>query len=292
MRLTLPEFQTKNDLFGYLVANKESLIAKKKSAPIISDSVIHTPSVAVCEKDFTSVKSEVVNKDMNLPEGVIRVKAVANSANFVDSHMDVLLPNAPAKSIKERKGMIPHLRDHIHETIAEVGDVVSIALEDLPVKQLGFKGSDQTTQCVVFTTDIRKDYSLSTYERYRLGKAKQHSIGLQYVKLLLCINSDEEDYKEEKQNFDKYYPQVINKDIIDQRGFFWVVPEYKLIENSVVLFGSNPYTPTIETQKSEDTEPPEGTQSQPPEGTEEKSDEVSDEELTKILNKLKKLENV
>lgn len=289
MRLTLPEFQTKNDLFSYLVANKESLIAKKKSAPIISDSIIHTPSVSVCEKDFMSVKSEVVTKDVSLPEGVIRVKVVANSTNFVDSHMDVLLPNAPAKSIRERGGMIPHLRDHIHETIAEVGDVVSITLEDISVSQLGFKGSSETTQCVVFTTDIRKDYSLSTYERYRLGKAKQHSIGLQYVKILLCINSDDEDYKEEKQNFDKYYPQVINKEIIDQRGFFWAVPEYKLIENSVVLFGSNPYTPTIETQKSEDNEPTEVTHAQPTEVTEDKSDEVSAEDVQKLINKLKRI---
>jgi hypothetical protein len=245
MRIQLPTFAKKTDLFAYLKANKDQLIAKKKSTPIIGEGIDMAPEYYVNNIQSVQVKGVSITKDDSLAEDVIRVKVVANACNFVDSHLDVCLTNSPKKSIKERKKIIPHLRDHIHQTTAEVGDVVDITLEDLDIKSLGYTKSQGTTQCVVFTTDIRKDYDLKTYLRYKNGKASQHSIGLQYVKIVLCINTDDEYYKEEKANFDKYYDSVINKEVIDQYGYFWAVLEYKLIENSVVLFGSNEYTPTL-----------------------------------------------
>jgi DNA-directed RNA polymerase subunit RPC12/RpoP len=36
----------------------------------------------------------------------------------------------------------------------------------------------------------------------------------------------------------------------DEYGFFWVVSEIKLLENSCVLFGANELTPTLEVQDS------------------------------------------
>src|SRR5690554_3340994 len=56
----------------------------------------------------------------------LRVKVVANTANWIDSHMDMILEGAATKSIKERKHIIPHLYDHKHSVMAEVGDVADI----------------------------------------------------------------------------------------------------------------------------------------------------------------------
>jgi hypothetical protein len=85
---------------------------------------------------------------------------------------------------------------------------------------------------------------------------------MQYVQILLCINSEEKYYTEEKTNWDKYYPMVANKDVADERGCFWAVTEAKIIEGSAVVIGSNGATPTIsveqivpsnDTQENEDS---------------------------------------
>lgn len=251
MRIKLPDFGTKKELFDYLVANKKSLIDKKKSMMVIGEGLKNAPSfIAVdsnLKKDFASKGISVKQEDLTLSEGVLRVKTVANAHNFIDSHMDVLINDSPKKSIKERKDLLVHLHDHKHTTDAEVGDVVDVLLQDIPVVELGYDGKG-VTQCVVFITDIKREYNEKVYNRYKSGKANQHSIGLQYVRLELAINDP--NYEKEKDFFDKYYDQVINKEVADEYGYFWVVLEYKLIENSVVLFGSNMYTPTLEIQES------------------------------------------
>lgn len=69
-----------------------------------------------------------------------------------------------------------------------------------------------------------------------------------------------------KENFDKYYPDVVNKEDVDKQGYFWAVLEAKLKEGSAVLMGSNWVTPTLDnnlkTEKSlsEQTDPAAATQ--------------------------------
>lgn len=249
MRVDIPIFETKNELFAYLKENKRTLISKKKSMPIFTDTVKASPlPIHTKHLKATAVKADN-SEAVEIDKGRLRVRVVANAHNMIDSHMDVLLTDSAKKTLKERKGLIPHLKDHIHQTSAEIGEVVDITLEDVLLSELGYNSAGKT-QCVIFTTDIIKEFCEKSFARYKNKRANQHSIGLQYVKLYLCINSDEPEYTAEKENFDKYYSQVINKEVADEMGYFWAVTEYKLIENSMVLFGSNPYTPTLEISES------------------------------------------
>ncbi|KGT09539.1 hypothetical protein NV63_06850 [Elizabethkingia anophelis] len=59
--------------------------------------------------------------------------------------------------------------------------------------------------------------------------------------------------KKKKENWDKYYPSIVNKDDVDERGYFWAVLEQKIIEVSAVPRGSNPATPTISVEPVSDT---------------------------------------
>lgn len=238
MRIQIPEFETKKQLFTYLKENKKKLIDQKKSLPITSDPVSFGTSL-VHNKTVAFKDNSPVSGDMD----TLRVKVVANTANWVDTHMDLLLPDAPLKSIQERKGIIPHLHDHVHKLEAELGDVVDIYLTTVSLRELGLE-QEGSTQVLVFVTDIKKDYNEKIFNRYKSGKINQHSIGLQYIKLELAINDSE--FEKEMDFWNKYYPQVINKDVVDEKGYFWVVPEYRLIENSAVLFGSNMLTPTLD----------------------------------------------
>jgi hypothetical protein len=68
---------------------------------------------------------------------------------------------------------------------------------------------------------------------------------MRYVKLFFCYNSDLPEYSSDKQNFDKYYPMVLNKDEADKSGYFWAVTEAKNVEASAVVKGSNFLTPVL-----------------------------------------------
>jgi len=106
-----------------------------------------------------------------------------------------------------------------------------------------------------------KDYNEKVFNQYKMGRVNQHSIGLQYLQLELAINDEESE--KEFDFWNKYYDQIINKEEADKKGFFWVVQEIRLIENSAVLFGSNEATPTLD-NNIKSLESPSGTQETEP----------------------------
>lgn len=257
-KIIIPDGLKGKDLMRFMSANADGLIAQKKSMPIKwADPVAFTPDIFYLK---SGMATKAVEGQPVEDTGVIRVKVVANAANWCDSHMDVLLPGCWDKSIRERKGLIPHLHDHVHRLDAEVGDVVNIFHQDVSLTELGLSKAG-TTECLIFETDIRKDYNEGVYNKYRLKKVKQHSIGLSYVKLGLAINDDEDTAHFEL--WEKYIDQIINREYVEDRGYFWVVPEIKLLENSAVLFGSNELTPTLDVKSGTHNEPEEPTHSEP-----------------------------
>jgi hypothetical protein len=252
MKIEIPTDLKGKDLFKFLVENKSAIITEKKSVLKYTDCI----SYATKAIPLMGTKAMGGGEDPN----ICHVKVVANTSMYCDSQMDVLLRDNAAKSIKERKGMIPHLHDHIHEIGAKVGEVTSIYYQDMSMSDLGISKAG-TAQALIFETDVMKAYNEQVFNQYKSGKIQQHSIGLQYVKLGLAINDDVS--VAEYELWQKYADLVINQDAIQERGYFWVVPEIKLLENSAVLFGSNPITPTLDV-KSTEGEPSEDTRNQPP----------------------------
>lgn len=234
-----------NELLSFIKENKQLLISEKKALPVkFAEPVAYSP-------EFFGVKEGIATKaaisDIPATATSIRVKVVANACWFMDSQFDVLVDDSAKTTIKQRKPLIKHIRDHEYKLAAEVGDVADIYLQDVALTDLGLKEKGKT-QCVIFETDIRKDYDKIIFDKYRTGKINQHSIGLQYIKIELALK-DEEDEKE-MDFWNKYYAKIINKELADQYGFFFVVQEYKLLENSCVLFGSNELTPVLEVSQS------------------------------------------
>lgn len=240
----------KDALHKYLKTNKEALLSAKKSQTKYTDCLSHP---------ITSTKREVVTQDKKetnkddsseAPETVteskdsIDVTVVCNTAWFCDSQMDVLTGDSYTNSVKAKGNSIPHIADHKQSSTAHVGDVTAVYTQEIALKELGLDQSGSTTALVMETT-IRKDYNEDVYKFYDNGKINQHSIGLRYVDIQMAINNHTEEYKEELAVWNEYYPKVINKDLVDSKGYFWVVPEIDIIENSCVLFGANSLTPTL-----------------------------------------------
>jgi hypothetical protein len=165
--------------------------------------------------------------------------------------MDVLTDTSYDASIAKRGTTIPHIADHNHTSTAHVGDVKAIYTKKLRCKDLGYNSEAETTALVMETT-IREDYNSDVYTFYKAGKINQHSIGLSYVTIELALNSQVEEDKAEYEVWQKYYPSIINKDLVDKKGYFWAVSEADIRENSCVLFGANALTPTLSSSEKSD----------------------------------------
>jgi hypothetical protein len=266
-KIEIPQDKKGKELYKFLVDNKSAIIADKKSAIKRCDPVTAPPS-------YYQLKGEKAEKTVigNIPDDAtsIFVKVVANAFLWCDITKDVLIPGCAKKTLSDNQGLLPHIHDHIFEIEAEVGDVrrvytQNVSLVDLGLNKLG------STEVLIWETDIQKEYNPKIFKRYKEGKIKQHSIGLRYIKIELAINDS--DYQKEQDFWNKWAPQVINQEAIED-GYFWVVEEIALIENSCVLRGANILTPTLEVSAKFDTgDQPASTTELPP-----SSDKKSDTE--------------
>lgn len=248
MKFRIKDDIPQKELFEYLVKNRKQLIEKKKSMPVNSEPF----ELNITEEMEVKARKGEIAEDATS----FSVKVVANTSMYTDNDMDVLGISAGQKSIDERgtkgKNVIPHLNGHIHTLDALVGDVKNIYYQNLKAGDLGIMTTVPQIQGLILESEIIKEYNPKLFNLYKSDRVKQHSIGMQYVKIELAVNDEE--YKEEFAIWQKYYDNIINKDRIDKSGYFWYVSEFKLLEISAVLFGSNELTPTLEIGKSKPSE--------------------------------------
>ena len=257
MRVSMPEFNNKSDLFSYLKKNKKKLLAQKCSAPIKTE-VFNYGCLELKAKDISIIGSSVkktISKADDLEPGELQVDAIANMAGWCDSYMDVLIPDCWEETIKEKgasnKQLIYHLKNHVYSTDAIVGGNVKMRSGWLDLSQFNIESDLIQGQALIGNSIVKQSYDKKCYYLYLDDEVKQHSIGLRYIRIYSCVNSEDEDYVVEKENWDKYYKYVINKNKVDDKGYFWAVTEIKLLEYSAVLFGANELTTVQEINKDE-----------------------------------------
>lgn len=238
----LHSIESKSDRLKFISEKgvRKELISEKKSMPKTSDSIVYYPTA------YNTIK--YVPSGIELGEGEVYI--VGNSIGFMDSHEDVSMRGSWTKTVQERGNRVPILKDHSYKVDSAFAENLGVFVSEVPIIQLGYKMEGGTE---VLGAKIKPDDEM--YEKYAKGIVKEHSVGLQYIKLGMAINDekDEEGYKEWISNIDK----VINRELAEERGYFFPVYEQKLIEFSAVVFGSNPYTPAFtNTDKSLDSSEP------------------------------------
>ena len=234
------EFDTKEELFKVLKAEKELIIGLKKATKT------SLPVKAV----YLDESNEVV-KGITIKEG--ESVHVINTTGVLDSHNDLHVKGIWTKSVKEQKGKVFFLADHdmsISSVIAHPKDV-NMSVKNMEWKDLGFK-FEGTTDALVFGVEAK---NIRHKEAAYIIENKvdiQHSVRMSYVKVELAINSDDKDFAEEKAVWNKYLPDVVNKEDAEEQGFMWIVKEAKIEkEGSMVLLGSNSATPMLNSKNEE-----------------------------------------
>lgn len=252
----MENFKTKEELFDHLIANKDDLMYAKKCA------IKHGDSMGV---GLVIEKSEVAAVIAKSAEGIaaqpttstLKVRAVINTTNWMDSHKDVHIPGLWNRSLKNNK-RIKHLQEHqmsFSKIIADKDDLKAYT-KKMSWKELGFD-LDGETEALIFDANVKASRNAEMYKEYSDGNVDNHSVGMQYVKLKLAVNSTKEGHKSEKANWDEYISQVANKEEAEKHGYMWIVTEAKAMEGSAVVNGSNAMTPTLTQSKATQEEVPE-----------------------------------
>lgn len=236
----IPEFKSMDDKFKFLRERKNILITQKKSAIKLGD--------AVCNTDFdvdekSGIYTPKAFQSISMDFESLSVKAVINTCNIRDSHKDVHIPGIWIKNLKEKKERYL-LKEHKMSFENIIADSIKAYVENLTWKQLGQKWQGET-EALIYDAQIEKARNEYMAEQYAKGRVKQHSVGMIYIRLFLAMNSGYKSDKEEKEIWDKYIAQIVNRDETEEDGYFWAVTEAKNIEGSAVPLGSNYVTPPL-----------------------------------------------
>ncbi len=189
---------------------------------------------------FYSVKSghtDLQVKDVDLEKNTVQF--VGNTYNFMDSDQDVLFPGVAKKSIQERgvnsnaHAKIKHISDHKLDTNHLVG--VPTLIEER--NENGF--DVLYLESKIPNTQQGRDHLI----KYQEGLYDNHSIGFNYIDI--AIADKESSNEDERNRYNKYISQIINKDDVEKLGYFFAVKEIALWEVSVVPFGANMLTPYL-----------------------------------------------
>lgn len=237
--MEIPKFQNKDGMLDFFLENKSTLLEAKKKGIKHADSILYQP------ENVASKAAPVGSSSTK-----IQVRSVINTTNLMDSHSDVHIPGLWKKSLKEQKNFML-LQEHEMKFDKIISDEVKAFTEEMSFRKLGFYLPGET-QALIFDSLINSDRNKFMFDQYSRGYVKNHSVGMQYVKLFLAVNSDSDEFKEEAANWEKYIDQVANRKEAENQGYFFAVTEAKILEGSAVPVGSNIVTPTLSIESKEE----------------------------------------
>jgi hypothetical protein len=248
----VPLLESKELTIDWLIENKKSVLAAKKSAVKYADAIITAPAIFPIDQRSTTNKGLLNNgpediEDVEITE--LKAQLIINTTNVMDSHNDVHIPGLWKKSLLENN-IFYLCQEHEFSFSGIISDNIIASTKKIAWNKINapFEGN---TEALIYDAIISKKRNPFMFDQYLNKYVRNHSVGMMYVKINMCV--DDERYTEEKGNWDKYYKEVANKDEADSLGYFFAVTEAKIIEGSAVTRGSNRYTPTqsIEENKNE-----------------------------------------
>lgn len=242
--LTIPTFETKKELFKFMVDNLEQLMIQKCAITKEADGF---GGNAILMNDLGN---GFTNKSQDSTSTVIKARLVINTTNIMDSHSDVHIKGLWNKSIKENKRIL-HVQEHKSNEFNKIissGDDLKAFVKTYSWKELGYDAEGET-EALVFDSTIKQERNSYMFEQYQKGYVTNHSVGMRYVKLGLAL--DDEDYPAQKALWDAHIGDIVNRADAEKQKYFWAVTEAKALEGSSVPLGSNPVTPTLSVEQKQ-----------------------------------------
>ena len=246
-------FETEKELFSALKTANDLIIAKKKSAILSTvEKGLNFSTKDVKKNPFTTTAKGIQQK-----EGFIY--PIINTIGYLDSHNDLHVNGIWNKSAAEQVGKVHYVADHVigvQNLIAHKSHV-NIMVENVSWSSVGYNYPG-TTQALVFEIEEKNLMHEKAQQLLEKNLPVENSVRMQYVNIVLCLDSSAKEDEEYRANYNKYHPLIANKDEFEEIRYFYAVLEAKIVgEGSMVLEGSNSATRTLSTK---DIEPSKDTQ--------------------------------
>ncbi len=245
-KLKIKKFATEAETFKWLVDNQKLLKAQRRASNKESDGLgFQFVSFAVNEKG-ERLKADAVN--IIEDTGKIRVKVIINATNILDSHRDVHQKGIWKKSLTE-KLFLYLCQEHDLSFKGIISDEVKAYTQVFTFAELGadYEGD---CECLVFDCIIESSRNKFMYDQYKKGYVRNHSVRMQYVKEYFCLDSEDPEHTQFKENYDKYSLTVANKEALVNCKWFYAVTEAKVVdEGSACVKGSCFVTPVLEIEQ-------------------------------------------
>lgn len=239
------EFDSRDEMFKALKANKKDILALKRSTVKHSEGLrLDYDNLKIKQHDGAEA-TKGNPADINAEGGYIY--PVINTANFMDSHKDVHFDGIWDKSASEQDGKIYYAINHKLEigSIVAFPQDVKVFVEKMSWKDLG-QPYEGKTDALIYQVKLKEYANKEAVDMIKGRLPVENSVRMQYVKVEMGINSGDPMYAEEKAYYDKHVSKIVNKEQVEEDGYFFGVSEAKIVkEGSMVLEGSNSATPIL-----------------------------------------------
>jgi len=256
---SIDEFGSRTEMYAYLHKNKANIIRQKRMEVKHTDGLIIAPTLETLKpkllddgvsKSLILYKADQVAASKLLDKEQLNVRAIINTTNVLDSHGDVHIDGLWNRSIKNNSSSLLMLQEHKMEfsKIIASDEDLRASVRNYTWAELGYNFTG-STQALQFDAVVKFSRNPEMFYNYAMGYVKNHSVGMQYLKIELAFSDDR--YEEEYAVWQKYRPIIANGADADARGYFYAVLEAKVFEGSAVPIGSNTFTPTTRVKSSD-----------------------------------------
>ena len=234
------KFNDKQDLVRFIKENKADIFAKKLAE-------YKTKSKHQISKELFVNKFEPNIEDIQ--GNFIKVKAIINSTNVIDSHMDLHMKGTWNKTVSDKKTTVT-LQSHKAD-FNYLLDAKSLHYnKEMQFNEIGVN-SEMKFDANINEFIVSKKNNELMFNAYKNGDVTEHSVGMMYVWDKLDIAFYDEESQKEMDFFNEIRKHAVNPEVMDEYGYVWVVREALKREGSPVVFGSNSITPTLSVENYE-----------------------------------------
>lgn len=231
-------FASKEELFKELRESSEIIIEEKKS--LIQKSCDKGISVTCKSLDLLKFTDQL--KGIKIDDNFYYI--AVNSTRILDSHDDMHTDGIWKKSMKEHQGKNYLVVDHelsIKSVIVRK-EHIEMFTAKIPFSMIG-KPYEGDTEALIYKVPKAQVKDETVREWLESGDAIEGSVRMQYVTVLLAMDSNAPEDETEKKNYDEYLPLIANKEDFEYIYYFFIIKEAKNVkESSLVVFGSNSST--------------------------------------------------
>lgn len=243
-------FSTKEELFEELKANKDLIIDAKKSEIYKSCE----KGQGVVAKSLDLLKFNDQFKEIKIDDNFYYF--AVNSTRILDSHDDLHVDGIWKRTVKDIQGKNYLVEDHELELSKVIArkEHIEIFTAKIPFSLIGknYKGE---TEVLIYKVPKNQIKNETIKEWLNSGDSIECSVRMQYVTVLIALDSNNPEDATEKKNYDDYIDQIANKDDFEYIPYFFIIKEAKNVkESSLVLFGSNSSTGVVKTENIEAVE--------------------------------------